>query len=156
MFRGWVICVSDFIDRKIKMAEEKKHIVEKYGSLIFTRYDPDIAAKTLPKEWGNLPKYRINLNCSYIKPLYSKYKSIVSPIVGPITDEQRFDFESIIITVSLMDKSPKDKINIASERIESIIENNWDYVPYSWNKLCLCPIWTINHTGSKIEEIKTV
>ena len=146
--------MSEFIDRKIKMFEEKQLIKEKYGTLMFTRYDPEIAAKELSKEWGTLPKYRININCGYIKPLYKKYKRIVSPVVGPVTDAQRFDFESIIITVSLMDKSPEEKLKIADERIESIKENKWDYVPYSWNKSCLCPLWAVGNTGAEINEVK--
>lgn len=122
---------------------ERQTFLEKYGTLKFTRFDPEIAAGKLNKSW-NCPPYKINITCEYIKPLYELYKRKVSPISGPMTDAQRYDFECIIIINAKKDMPPEEKINAAKLEIERISPYNGDYIPYSFNERFLFPIRALN------------
>lgn len=130
------------MSRLTKRYLERQMFIDKYRSLKFTRFDPGIAAGKLGNDW-KIPRYKINITCEYIKPLYEKYKKIVSPGINTITDAQRYDFECIIMQIALMDMPPEDKISAADKQINNIKNNTHDYVPYSFNENCKYPIRAI-------------
>lgn len=123
-----------------RLYAERQRYLDKYGTLKFTRFDPDIKAGKLPKDKWQVPPYKINISCDYIKPLYEKYKRIVSPNCNILTDAQRYDFECIIKLVALQDLSPDEKIKKAEHDIALIKENEFDYIPYAHNQRCLFPL----------------
>lgn len=118
---------------------ERQNFLNKFGTLKFTRFDPEIAAGKLGKSWSCLP-YKINIMCNYIKPLYELYERKVSPGLYPITDAQRFDFECIVISNAKKCISPNEKIEAARREIERISAENGDYIPYSFAPQCLFPV----------------
>lgn len=121
---------------------EREFFLEKFGTLKFTRFDPEIKAGKLSKEW-NCPPYRINILAEYIKPLYEMYVKKVSPGVSPITDAQRFDFERIIILIAQRRISADEKIQAAKNTINQISLDSGEYVPYKFNPKCLFPLRAI-------------
>lgn len=110
--------------------EERQDFIDKYGTVKFTRFDPEIKAERFDQQkWPGCPPYKINILCDYIRPLYERYKKIVAPGVGPMSDAQRYDFECIIILAAKADMPPDEKIKTAERQIDSIKENPWDYLP---------------------------
>lgn len=123
-------------NKKKTIFEERQEFIDKYGTVKFTRFDPEIKAERIDRErWSGCPPYRINILCDYIRPLYERYKRLVSPGVGPLSDAQRYDFECIIILAAKEDMPPDEKIKLAERQIDSIKENPWDYLPNTAAKI---------------------
>ncbi len=117
-------------NKKKTIFEERQRFIDKYGTVKFTRFDPEIKAGKLDRErWAGGPPYRINILCDYIRPLYERYKKIVAPGIGPLSNAQRYDFECIIMLNAKADMPPDQKIKEAERQIDSIKENAWEYLP---------------------------
>lgn len=140
-------------DKRKSFFEERREILKKYGTLKFTRFDPKIKAGRLdPKKWPGVKPHKININCEYINPLYERYRQIVAPGFGPtMCEAQDYDFECIIIMIAKLDLPPDEKIKMAEREIDSIMENNHDYLPTIGIRRDLYPVRAIGtiYEGSR-------